>query len=473
MKATKSIIIFLFFFNQILAQEYTISGNAGTYTGDTLRMYVYSDYITKTKKLISKTYVEENGDFSFTLSETKTKKAFIDLDVFIGNIIIEPNKNLKIVLPKKTVRSEYDRMNPYFKPFKFYIRVLNDEKNITLAIKHFNKLFKNSLKIIFKDKKHINPGLVEKEIIKINDSTSYIKDPFFINFKKYKFLYLRHITYYKNKKAIVRKNFSKDKFIPQNPAYNEFLTEKFGTFVFETNGDTLYHFLSANYGWRAYMNFLSKNEIYKNKEFREYFLLLNLYKKFYKDNTFQKSIIKLLHSTEKEDISKLSRTIINNFLDKSGRLILGNPVSNFSLFDSEDEKITLSDFQDKFVYLSFYNKDSYACQKDIEILNQLYEKKKDMLEIITIFADKNTNYIKELKKEGKYNWTILQCSESDKVLKNYKVVSFPTYYLIHPNGTLLLLPAPGPAEDFEAKYFKIYQEWKRKKIRRESNQSNY
>ena len=459
------IILLLVIINPVFSQEYFISGNAATYSGTSLKMYVYSDYITKTKQEISICTVNENGDFTFKLNKKDTLLAFIDLDVFIGKIIIEPGKNLEIVLPRKTVRSEYDRLNPYFKPYEFYIRILNTGENTTSAIKHFNKLYDESTKLIFKDKSHINSGTVEKEIIKMDDSTSYVSNSFFNDYKKYKFLYLRHMSFYKNKKAIVRKDFSEKEILYNNPAYNEMLEKSFGTFIFETNGDTLYSFLSAGYSWNTFMNYLAKDQMYYNKEFKEYIFLLNLSKLFYKNTAYQKNIIKLLHSAKREDISKQSEKIIYNFLSQSSRLILGNPVADFSLPDEKGIYVSIDEFRDHFIYLCFYDKDSYSCQKDIELLNQIDKKEIDLLKIVTIFKDDDLKYIKELKEKTDYKWTLLQCSKNDKVLKNYKVVAYPTYYLIHPTGTLSLLPAPGPAENFESEYYKVYQVWKRKLTR--------
>jgi len=459
------IIILIISINPTFSQEYFIFGNAATYSGNTIEMYVFSDYITKTKQIISRCEVDENGDFSFKLNQKDTIQAYIDLDVFIGKIIVEPGKDLEIVLPKKTVRSDYDRLNPYFKPIEFYIRILNSDNDITTAIKLFNKLLEKSNKVIFKDKTHINSGIVEKEIKKIEDSTSYISNSFFNNYKKYKYLNLRYLTFYKNKKAIIRKDFSEQKLLTQNPAYNEMLEKSFESFIFQTNGDTLYNFLSAGYSWNNFMNYLAKDKMFYNKEFREYLFLLNISNLFYKNSTYQKGIIKLLRSAQKENISKQSEIIIYNFLNKSAKLIVGNPVPYFNLPDETGINFSLDEFQDNFVYLCFYDKDSYACQKEIELLNQLNKKEIDLLKIVTIFKDEDSEYIKELKEKKEYEWTLLHCNKDDKILSNYKIVAYPTYYLIHPTGILSLYPAPSPAENFESEYYKVYQTWKRKLIR--------
>ncbi|MCD4793386.1 MAG: TlpA family protein disulfide reductase [Bacteroidales bacterium] len=464
----KRILIFLtviIFSLDSYAEKCVISGNAATYSGDRLELFTYSDYITKTRIKIAGCIVAEDGYFVFEFNSDKTFQAFINLNVFLGKIIIEPGKKIEIVLPKKTVRNEADILNPYFKQIEFYIRVLNEDNNITNAINKFNRLYNESFDVIFKDPKHINSGLVEQELMKISDSLQHIDNKFFEDYKFYKFLHLRQLSYYKNKEAVIRKNYSSKDVLYDNPAYNDLLIEEFGTFMFEENGDTLYKILSTTKDWRSINNFLANNEKYNNKDFREYFLSLSLYKLFYRNNIYQRSIINILKTAGNSGINDHTKSIIRNILGKTETLIVGSPVLDFTIYNQYKESISLSDFSGDFIYLSFFTKDSYTCQKDIILLSQLQKKNIDLLTIITVFKDPNHQDIIDLSENNNYDWTILHCYDKDKILKDYKVVAYPTYYLIHPEGTLSLMPAPGPAEDFEAEYFKIYKEYQRKLTR--------
>ena len=239
----------------------------------------------------------------------------------------------------------------------------------------------------------------------------------------------------------------------------------FGSIIFETNGSKLYEYLSADYGWNAYMNLLKKDNIYPNKEFREYIFLHNLFNLFYKKRTYQKAILKILHSAEKSKLSNVAQIVVKNFIDKTRFFIVGNPAKDFLLFDDSGFETSLNNFEDNFIYLSFYNNNNYACKKDISALNALSKKKMERLKIITIYANEGVSFIKKLKEENNYDWTFLRCDEDDSILEDYKIVSYPSYYLINPEGKLSLKPAPSPSENFENAYMKIFLEWKRKKIR--------
>lgn len=447
------------------AQTCIISGNAGTYAGDVLKFYRYTDYITQQKKQIGSSKVDSLGNFSFEVETDKIFELLIDLDVFLGSIFVEPGKEFTIVLPKKTVKNKADLLNPYFQQIPFFVRVINEDKNLTNAISKFNRLYNASFDVIFKNPKHINPGVVEQEIEKITDSVSYMQNDYFEKYAFYKFLHLRQLTYYKNDDAVIKKNFSNQAVLFNNPAYNKLLTKEYGTFMFEENKDTLYKVLNLVNDWNSLNNFLIQDDKYLNKEFREYFLCLNMYKVFYTNPTYQKKIIHILKSSLNTIDNEYTKKIANAVLKSSGTLIIGSAVKDFDLYNQNKERVALSEFRGEFVYLSFFKKDSYACQKDQILLEAMHKKKIDKLRIITIYVDEEHRDIINLAKEKNLERTILHCYENDDVLQDYKVIAYPTYFLIHPKGTLSMNPAPGPSEDFEAAYYKAYNEHQRQLVR--------
>ncbi len=467
MKKIISILFILFLFIPAKSETCKIYGNAGTYAGETLRLYSFSDYITLTKKLIAESKVDDEGYFSFTIETNETFEAFIDLDVFIGYIIIEPGKNFEIVLPKKTIRRHEDIMNPYFKPVEFYVRILNEENTVTAEMKKFDALNKAVIEKFLKNRKHINPGSFEIEIKKLDDSTYYSKNSFFTEYKKYKLLDLRVQAVYKNKKAVIRKNFSNEPVLYNNPAYNKLLKERLGNVLFELYGDTLFKLLATNSGWNMMSRTLSNYDLCYNQEFRNYFLFINLYNEFYRTPILKNNIIDVLYSAKNYIKNENTLKAVNNFLNNSSNLIAGNTVLDFRLPDNETYMHGLSDFRGKFIYLGFFSTESYSCKKDILLIKSLAEKNSKMLKVILVFKENNTSQIKKfLKNTDLKNVTILHSDDGGKVIEDYNVRAFPTYYLINPEGRLSLISAPGPSENFESVYFNIRQKWRIKQMQK-------
>ncbi len=467
MKQTILAIMFLLFLFSAQGTNCVIHGNAGTYAGETLYLSTYSDYITKTKKNIAESKVDDEGYFSFTVESNECFEAFIDLDVFVGYIIVEPGKRFNVVLPQKTVRHHQDIMNPYFKPFEFYLRILNDDDNVTVVLKKFDALYAEVVRKIFKDPGHINPGLVETEIQSLDEKTAFCKNAFFADYKKYKFLELRLDAIYKNKKAVIRKNFNPEPVLFKNPAYNKLLKDKLGNVLLEAHGDEIMKMLSDNSGWNMMDRTLAKYDMCSNPEFREYYLFVNLYQEFYKNTIFKNNILDALYSSKEFIKNKHTLKAIENFLENAKNLIAGNASLDFRLSDIQTYMHSLSDFQGKFVYLGFYSTESYPCKKDILLLQSLAEKDKKMLKIILIFKEQSPLIIKNFIEDAKLeNILVLRADDNEKIIKEYNVKAFPTYYLINPEGKLSLISAPGPAEDFSAVYQKIRQGWRIKQMQK-------
>ena len=119
-----------------------------------------------------------------------------------------------------------------------------------------------------------------------------------------------------------------------------------------------------------------------------------------------------------------------------------------------------------FVFLNFFEFENSACEKEITALADLYHKKIDLLEIVTLWSGGTPDDMEFFTERTGLTWTFLYISETSQVLEDYNIRAFPAYYLIHPEGTLLMLPAPGPSEDFESRYYQEYSKWKRELQRR-------
>jgi len=82
------------------------------------------------------------------------------------------------------------------------------------------------------------------------------------------------------------------------------------------------------------------------------------------------------------------------------------------------------------------------------------------LEIVTISADPKFNDMLYFAKENKYNWVFLDGSNQTEIFKTYNVKAYPSYFLIDPEGNLVLSPSISPAENFE-KAFVGYEQYYR------------
>jgi peroxiredoxin len=456
------------------SQKVNIKGNALSYSGETIEIYTFSDYVVKNKTVIAKSLVDTKGNFNFNINTKQTIQIFIDLNVFKGIFFIEPGKNYEIILPQKTLKDEEDSQNPYFEQIEFYIsQISSDKKELNNLIINFdtlyNKVYNNTV-YYTKIKQTYD---LEKMISKLEKQIPNSDNSFFNYYKKYKLITLRSIFYNTNPTKIINENFTNKPILYSNPAYNETIDIALSKLIIETINDSA-TFKNEKNDWLTLNKSVEKSaEIFADTKLREYLILKNLYTNFYSHKENQKNIIVLLYSCLAQSSIEIHKQIAENFINKAGNLIINEQVPNFNLKNKDNQNLSLKDFSGKFIYLSFSNKSSYSAQRDVEALKILNSKKIDRLEIVTIWVDKDFESMNNYTTEHNYEWTFLFCAENSELLSQYKIVSFPTYFIINPEGKLVMMPAPSPSEDFEPAFSQQYEIWNRNEMRKKKESKSF
>jgi len=111
-----------------------------------------------------------------------------------------------------------------------------------------------------------------------------------------------------------------------------------------------------------------------------------------------------------------------------------------------------------FIYLNFCTCQSYTCLNEFNVLASLHKGYEGKLRIITVTMDPNDEELARFRLNNDYNWTFLHYDNYPEVLKEYDIRAFPTYFLIGPDGKLILSPAPSPSENFEQRLFEIMRD---------------
>lgn len=470
----KYLLAFLvFFFTVQLAAQKTgstvIFGKAKSYAGDTLSIFGYDDFLTKKPKTLARSAVDSTGAFEFRFEIDRISQVRINLDVFEGILYALPGEEYRVSLPIKTEKRKEDALNPFFKPQRFYMNVLNAEKkNINKSLNNYERIYSGLLPKLFAESdKKLNPAQAEKKFLALEDSFKLHASEFAYRFVKYELINLRVLAFNPNKDSIFKKHYAAKAPEFNNPAYMRLMHEIFGDYLNAKNNFVLLKALSRGTGIKQLSDSLSQSFGIKHRALAEYLILLNLYQEFYSVNAAKNDIIIYLKKNKGQFQTPYVKKAYANFVEQAEKLIVGNPVPAFELKNRKGEMKSMSDFAGKFVYLNFCNDESYTCEQDMRVLKALDEKNIDLLEIVTVWCGDSYENMQNFCKENDYNWEFLYSGKSN-IEENYQIETYPGYFLVHPEGTLLVRPAPSPAStEFEPIYFYYYREWKRELIRRE------
>ena len=461
----------------INAQQVKIKGNAKSYAGDSLFWSSYEDQVTFEEKELAKCKVLPNGDFNFVINTKETVLSFIHLNVFKGILFIEPGKTYEIVLPKKVNRLPEDELNPFFEKTEFYVRALNtDENELNKQIKHFDKTFDKYLSNYFQQfKGKLNKKIADSIIDATNKELPNTKNIFFNNYKKYNYASLRLMAYERNKEKLIKKYFYNKPVLYQNPAYmdmfNQLFTNYLSYFSKTKEGKAIPYFLIKLKNLEKIKGAMDSVEVLSNDTLQELIITKSLFDNFYKDDFPDESIIQMLDSIMICASTIENKTIATNIYKKVTNLRVGYLSPDFQLPNVNRQLKSLAQFRNKFVYLNFINPKSYTTMQELEVLKTMHEKKYELFEIVSICVCDNIEEMKSLVEKNEYKWTFLFYAGNNKLLKNYNVKVYPTYYLINPESKLSMSPAFPPSEpSFEARYFKTLKAWKIELERRKAKE---
>ncbi len=465
--------IFITFFLIIVSyfsysQEVKIYGTAKSYAGDELIFHKYEDRLSFKTEEFAKATVDSSGYFEFSVKTDETIQAYVFLYVYKGYIYLEPNKNYEIQLPTKKEKTKEELLNPYFREKSFTLRILNSEKeNLNTAIKIFDHFYNlATIKILDNKYKNEYKNLADSSITYLDTIFPSLENDYFTNHKKYRYANLRHTTYFRKSDLFVEKYFMQQPVLYENTAYMSLFSEVFkDVFIYETNILNLALIYDAirKKDFNLLKSTMMRSEYFKDEAFAELVILKGLYELFYKNSSSEYAVIKMFNDMKTTASNEQNRLIANNLLEKITKLRISNPAPKFELPNKKNKLVKLEKNRGKFVYLNFYHIDSYACQQEIILLHKIYEENPKRLEIVTIFVSEDVSEMKEFLKQNKqYKWTFLHCKIDNEVLKNYDITAYPTYFLINPEGKLILDSGLSPDENFGKLFNSEQKKWDKK-----------
>ncbi|WP_139905776.1 TlpA disulfide reductase family protein [Clostridium thermarum] len=107
---------------------------------------------------------------------------------------------------------------------------------------------------------------------------------------------------------------------------------------------------------------------------------------------------------------------------------------DFTLTDTQGNKVTLSDLKGKKVYLNFWATWCPPCRKEMPDIEKLYQETKDSdLVILAVNLGEDKDTVTAFADKNNYNFRILLDS-AETVAIDYQIRSIPTSYFIDEEG---------------------------------------
>lgn len=459
----KSIVSVLFILSTSLAiaQPVSLTGKSKSYAGEEIVFYHYSDLITLTEEELGRCKVGNDGTFNCQIKVNETTYLFSHLGIYRIYLFIEPGKTYNLALPEKEIKSESQRLNPYFRETDMFVGITNIDKNdINYLTNSFDLSFNEKFDLIindtYKGKTNIN---VDSLINTLESRYASFKQPYFNIYRYYRYGLLKQLTYIQKARSTSEHYFLNKPIRYNNTAFMELFNlvyDKYFIFFSRTEtGNAVFKNISQERSLSALKKTLATDDVLSNDTLKELVILKGLYDGFFDDKFSRSALLVILDSLNSTTKIPEHLVIVENIRTKVTHLLAGFVPAPFELYDSKGKLTKLDDFKGKYVYLNFCTTSSYTCLQEFTILQKLYEKHRQQLEIVTICVDNDKEDITNLLKNTGYDWTFLNYGNKPEIIKDFDIRVYPTYFLIGPDKKLILSPAPSPKEDFEIRFFKI------------------
>lgn len=450
----------LLFANTLIAQV-TISGKAPSYAGQELVFNQYADLITQTEETIARCTVDKKGNFRCELKVDEITYIFSHLGIYKIYLFVEPGKEYHIVLPSYEPKSEAQRLNPFFREVDLHVGIANMQPNdLNYLISTFDLAFNEHFDTIVRDAYNGSQTVsLDSLIARLEKVFSTHNHQFFNDYRTYRYGLLNQLALMQQSRSISNNYFLNKPILYNNPSYMELfnlLYDKY--FLFFARSESGSAALNQVTNQRSYSQLkrtLAQDEVLSNESLLELVILKGLHDGFFDDRFSRGALLAILDSLYSKSINAEHLLIAQNIRTKVTRLLPGFVPAPFELYNSKGKLVSLNQFEGKYIYLNFCTTTSYTCLQDFSLLEKIYEKHKNRLEIVTISVDNDANDMNLFLEQTKYQWTFLHYGNKPDILKDFDIRAYPTYFLIGPDRKLVASPAPSPKENFEIQFFNI------------------
>ncbi|MDD4150811.1 MAG: TlpA disulfide reductase family protein [Bacteroidales bacterium] len=441
-----------------------VFGIAKEYAGNELIFYRYQDRITFIKEEVFRLKIDSIGKFSINIEPEETIYVFGEFGIYHAYFFIEADKDYEIILPPFAEKEEKDIFNPFFMLEKVHIGIKDMQKtDLNYLIIDFDYYYfrYHDLNLLDIYSSGLKIG-VDTFINEINQRYAYADNNYFKAYKKYRIAALKNLATQKQyEQALIYAYFTKDSVLHENPAYmdlfNNIYSDYFDKYLVSKNGAYLYAVINYGHSITRLNRLLSEHFELRNKEFRELVILKGIHDSFANKNLSWLPLLLTLDSVYIATDYEKHKLISQNIADNTLSLAKGTIAPPFELPDSAGNMKNLTDYRGKYVYLNFANTTTYTSQAEFDLIKNIYDRYKGYCIFLTVFTDDNRENAKNFMTNNKYEWSDLFTENNSDVINTYKVSTYPTYYFISPDGTLLSSPAPSPIDNFETYLFDIIE----------------
>jgi len=436
------------------AQNVTITGRSNK-TNALIRLFTYEDLLNDFGVLLDQGKTDPQGNFILEGSVKQILPARIYIGLEYVDLILSPNAtyDIEIMVPDRQDNVSYfEKELPTIRVKRstdkgvYRQMVVSEEIINSYLIEHFNQIYRGrQLRYIDSIQNAINRELPDIK-------SEYVKE-----YDRYKIAAVRLGISADGGKKIIRDYFNEQPVLYTQSAYMDLFKEVFDGYFNGASYDS--HMLMDAFaeGPAAFKKYLDTDPLMtKNQRLAELITIYNLQKFCYGDRNTSRLAKDHLNYIKGQTKHLEHKTIISDFFAKFDRLAPGAAATDFTLKDSSEKNVSLSDYKNGLVLLQFVDGMSPVSEHQFAELRSLHNQWQDTVQILTIATHDKMAFFKQQFEEKHIDWPLLDLGDQILLLEAYNVRTFPEYILIRKGNKIGEAPAPSPERYLGERVTKMY-----------------
>ena len=436
------------------AQSVTITGRTNR-TDALMRLFTYKDILNETGILIDQSRSDDKGNFILEGEVKQVLPARIYVGLEYVDLVLTPNAtyDIEIIVPEqKDNVSYFEKELPTLRVKRasdqgLYRQLVYSEEIINgYLIEHFNQIYRGrQLRYIDSIQNTIN-----KEVPDIK--SEYVKAH-----NRYKIAAVRLGISTDGGKKIIKDYYDGQPVLYTQTAYVDLFKELFDGYFNSAAYDS--HMLNQAFaeGPTVFKDYLDTDPFMaRNPRLAELISIFNLQKLCYGERGTSRLAKEHLNHIKSQTQYAEHKTIIADFFTKYNRLAVGSDAPKFTLNDSKDNSVSLSEFKDGLVLLQFVDGTAPFNERQFAELRSLHHQWQDTVQILTIATHEKMPVVKQYFEEKRQDWPLLDIGDDILLLEAYNIRTFPEYILINRNNKIGEAPAPSPERYLDERVRRMY-----------------
>ncbi len=452
-----------------------LDGQAANAAGKRIAMYCYEDMLTQTERLVAEDIIDSAGRFHLGFYVNYPRLVYVEVECYSQSFYVEPGRHYEVYLPQFDWDIA-DRQNVYLAPVALPLEFLNLPANeLNLQMLTMERTIDSVLdthRVWFDFRFRPQKRYFDTLVAAVNRQVPDGENTFMNRYKEYTLAQLRLAMGFATRSQTAARHIAGKTVLYHDEAYMQLLFALYADAISQGMRKVplhrLIHWVETG-DLRTYIDSVGTDPLFYDEQLRELAVLVALKESYYDSRYNREAVARMVDLLGKRskfsEHRRLAGRLSEKWSVKSGERRVENgewrvengerSVWNVELPDVEGNRVALDSLKGNWVYMSFVKVNDPSCQRELETLahfkDSIYNKY-DSVRFVTVCCDrefqKMYHLLRNSKKGARYNWTWLHFDGQYRWLEQLRVVSYPTFILLDPQGRRVYELAPTPESGF-------------------------